>query len=498
MKRYIKTLLTVLVPLIGATACTDQDYEELNKGNEPLVLTSSGSEVVLEESSHASEAIALNWTTGENYGTGNRISYTLQLAEAGTNFSNPVTVIDNATQVYSWNPSMEQLNGVLLDNMGAKAYSAIELQARVTAHVAGMEDADQISEVTFRATPYTPVTSELYLIGDATPNGWSADNATAMGRLDNGVFSWTGKMNVGEFKFITTPGSFLPSYNKAGEGRLVLRTSDDQPDEKFNITEEHFYKIDVNLLTLTVSVTPVDGETPLFSELYFVGNETDWNFRKMSVDPLDPYLFRIGVFFTKGGEFKFGTAEGSWENMYKAAVANAPYTDTRMEFIKGFDPDNKWLLTDSETNRAYKICVDIRQNRERMLMTLFTPYSEMYLVGDATPGGWDLGAATPMQQDASDPNVFTWTGHLNTGEMKFSADRQSDWNGAWFMASTENEAPTGGVQKVIFIDKSSDDCRKQYLDIAVGDVDRKWVIGEAGTYTITLNQLDEEVTIVKK
>ena len=361
-----------------------------------------------------------------------------------------------------------------------------------------MEDADQISEVTFRATPYTPVTSELYLIGDATPNGWSADNATAMGRLDNGVFSWTGKMNVGEFKFITTPGSFLPSYNKAGEGRLVLRTSDDQPDEKFNITEEHFYKIDVNLLTLTVSVTPVDGETPLFSELYFVGNETDWNFRKMSVDPLDPYLFRIGVFFTKGGEFKFGTAEGSWENMYKAAVANAPYTDTRMEFIKGFDPDNKWLLTDSETNRAYKICVDIRQNRERMLMTLFTPYSEMYLVGDATPGGWDLGAATPMQQDASDPNVFTWTGHLNTGEMKFSADRQSDWNGAWFMASTENEAPTGGVQKVIFIDKSSDDCRKQYLDIAVGDVDRKWVIGEAGTYTITLNQLDEEVTIVKK
>ena len=140
----------------------------------------------------------------------------------------------------------------------------------------------------------------------------------------------------------------------------------------------------------------------------------------MSQDPLDPFLFRLGVFFTKGGEFKFGTADGSWENMYKAAHANAPYTDPEVEFIKGFDPDNKWVLNAAETNLAYKICLDIRPGAERMLMTLFTPYTEMYMVGDATPNGWDLGNATPMTQDASDPNIFTWSGHLNAGEMKFS------------------------------------------------------------------------------
>ena len=132
-----------------------------------------------------------------------------------------------------------------------------------------------------------------------------------------------------------------------------------------------------------------------------------------------------------------------------------------------------------------------------MLMTLFTPYTEMYMVGDATPNGWDLGNATPMTQDASDPNIFTWSGHLNAGEMKFSPDKQEDWNGAWFLAASDGEAPTGTTQKVIFINKSDDGCQEQYKDISVGGVDLKWRITDAGNYTVTLNQLLEEVVIAR-
>ena len=38
----------------------------------------------------------------------------------------------------------------------------------------------------------------------------------------------------------------------------------------------------------------------------------------------------------------------------------------------------------------------------------------------------------------------------------------------------------------------------QYLDINVGDIDQKWKISQSGTYTITLNQLSETVSIVKQ
>ena len=35
--------------------------------------------------------------------------------------------------------------------------------------------------------------------------------------------------------------SFLPSYNKGTDGLLVLRSSDDQPDEPFVVEEDHNY-----------------------------------------------------------------------------------------------------------------------------------------------------------------------------------------------------------------------------------------------------------------
>ena len=50
----------------------------------------------------------------------------------------------------------------------------------------------------------------------------------------------------------------------------------------------------------------------------------------------------------------------------------------------------------------------------------------VYLVGDA-PNGWDIGNATPMES-TDNPNIFTWSGNLKGGELKFTLDKQNDWN----------------------------------------------------------------------
>ncbi len=500
MKPNIKNLalsVAMMATLPLLQGCSDNDYMQLDKGEEPLVLSCSTEAVALTESSHASEALALSWTTGTNQGTGARITYALSLLPEGANPGDAVSVVEGAVQTYDWKPSNETLNKILLERLHAMPGRELNIEATVTATVAGLEGNPQVSTVKFAVTPYQPVSETLYLIGDATPNGWDAGNATDMARIDNGVFSWTGNLHAGEFKFITEKGSFLPSYGNGGDGKLVYRDSEDQPDPKFEIAEGHAYKVDVNLLTLTVSVTKVDGIALPYDNIYFVGSVTDWGFWQMGQDPLDRFLFRKGVFFPSAGEFKFGTADGSWENMYKATTANAPYTQQEVEFVKGYDPDNKWYLNDSEANMAYKICLDIRPGKERMIMRPFTPYTTMYLVGSATAGGWDLANGTPMTVDPSNPDIFVWTGHLSEGELKFSADLQSDWNGAWFMASSENASPTGTVEKTIFIDKSDSGLASQYRDISIGDIDYKWVISESGTYTITLNQLLEEITIAR-
>ena len=52
---------------------------------------------------------------------------------------------------------------------------------------------------------------------------------------------------------------------------------------------------------------------------------------------------------------------------------------------------------------------------------------------------------------------------------------------------------------MFYIHKSDDAFKAPYEEagIAIGDVDRKWNIS-AGEYSITLNELTEKVTIIKK
>ena len=497
MKKHIYGIFALMMGLCLA-ACSDQDYAEMDKGSDVLTLTVDQAADVLDEANHANDAVNLTWTTGNNGHTGNRIAYRLELAKAGTGFANAYTPVDGENQVYAWSANQENLNDLALDKFGGHPGQPVEIEARVTATVAGTDNV-QTSESKFTVTPYKPVTTTLYLIGDATPNGWSADNATEMTRTTNGLFTWEGTLKQGSFKFITTLGQFLPSYNKGDNGLAVLRTSDDEPDGQWTVEENHDYKVTVNLLTGETTVVKSDGVKPAYDELFFVGNPTGWNFEPMQQDLLDPFLFRLGYVFESGngGEFKFGTSNGAWENMYKATQSNAPYTDQSMEFVKGYDPDNKWFLKDAETGKSYKICVDIRAGKERMMMAPFTPYSTIALVGDATPNGWDLANATDMTPTES-PYIFTWTGTLNAGELKFTCDKQSDWGGAWFLASKADAEPTGQAERMLFVDKSSSTFKDQYLTVNVGDVDQKWKITSSGTYTITLDQLHETVTIVKQ
>ncbi len=498
MKLNIFYSLLAVASVASLAACDDQDYTQLDKGNEPLVITASQSEIVLDEASHASDAIELSWTTGTNNGTGNRIYYTLELAQADTEFAESVYLKSNVTQSYSWTPTVEELNNILIDKLHATAGIPMELEARVIATVAGYEDEEQISVCRFTATPYEAVTSTLYIIGDATSTGWSADNAAEMTRTDNGIFTWTGNLHAGNFKFITTRGEFVPSYNNDGTGKLVYRSSFDEPDEQFTVENSATYKIDVNLFTLTMSIQESASDVLAYDKIFFVGDVTGWGFEPMNQDPLDKFLFRIGVTFPSAGEFKFGTTSGSWENMYKAGSDHASYTSQAVQFVQGFDPDPKWYITDADANKSYKICLDIRSGRERMIATQFTPYQCIYLIGSATSAGWSIGDALPMTASATDPNIMTWSGALTEGELKFTCDKQSDWGGAWFLATSSNATPTGTTEKTLFIDKSSNSFADQYLDIAVGDVDLKWNITQAGNYTITLNQLTEEISIVKK
>lgn len=480
MKTYrLLFLLSLLAALL--IRCVDDNYMELDKGSTPLEITVSGTEIELDAANPATEALKLSWTTGSNQGTHAAISYRFQMDVQGNNFAGGIS-LDLGREVYEKIYRNEELNDILLNDFGIAVNAETVLEARVIATISaeGIEpETSNVQRISVKT--HKPITKTLYLIGDATPNGWSADDATEMRPINNVAkgFTWTGTLSTGNFKFITTLGQFAPSYNKGeNDTKLYLRESDEDPyDEQFEITEAGTYTVTVNLITLAVSI--VRGEGPEYTELWFVGNPTGWNFEPMTVNPLDPFVFHYNADLSAGGEFKIGTAAGSWDAVFfRPAVDMTPEgTDLDVDKWAG-DPDYKWNISGG----VYKIKLDTRDMKIDIVP--FTPFTMIYLVGDATPSGWDIGNATAMTA-TPDPYKFTWTGALKGGELKFTCDKQDDWNGAWFIASEADKAPTGQEEQMMY-------------NYPGAGVDYKWRISEAGTYQIELDQLKETVIIKKQ
>lgn len=495
MKKYLFILMAAVACL--ATSCRE-DLKELDKGSTPLAISANADTLVLDQTEYSNTGLTLSWTSGTNEGTGHRIYYSLELVRAGESWENAKLIFNGQTQKYEQTWTVEDICQMAIDN-GCKPGETIGFTARITASGEGFET--QTSTCDFVVIPYEPITKTLYIVGNATPGGWTLSEATEMEMKEVGYFKTTLRLKKGFFKFVCNKESMLPGYMPGETSEdLLPRTDAAQQDKMWTVETDHLYEVSVNLITLKMQMREVAAVMPDYEQLYLIGNETGWNFWEMDRDPLDPFLFRIGHFWTIGEDFKFGTASGAWENNFKATSANAPYTQESMVFIKGYDPDNKWVLNADECNKMYKICVDIHTAQERMIMREYVPFTEMYMVGSAAPNGWDLSNATALT--LVDDSLFTWTGTLNAGELKFSCDKQADWNGAWFMPAVADQVPTGQPEQLLFIDKNEESLtRYQYAqseNVNVSDIDLKWKIEEAGTYTITLDQLHDRVTIIKQ
>ena len=448
----------------------------------PIELSTVDQEIVLHQKRAYNTALELIWTTGSNQGTGASISYTLQMDLEGNNFSKSKTS-DLGKGIYNKGIGVAELNDWMLNDWGRTPNEPAVLQARVIANVANETVLPDTSEVVaINVTPYDPVTSNLYLIGDASPSGWDAANAAPleMDADDPTIFTYNGPLSTGEFKFITTLGTFLPSYNKGEEDtQLVYRTEDSQPDDKFMISETGKYLVTVDLIELTISIEQQAG--PAYDALYIVGDASPsgWNIgspEAFTQDPDNLFVFTYEAVLTPGA-FKISTFTGDWcdGDWINASQPDQVLTATDFIFTHGCDgPDNKWLVTE-ETQGKYTITVNLDKN------TISIEPFKLYMVGSATPVGWDIGSAIELVQDETNWYIFRYEGPLVEGEFKFPVNRNSDWGQDMYM-------------------KDPGDPSKMYLHKGGDPDDEKWTISasEAGDYIITVNVQDLTIDVQKQ
>jgi hypothetical protein len=205
----------------------------------------------------------------------------------------------------------------------------------------------------------------LAIVGSATPGGWSLDHASIMtpGQTD-GEYIWTGMFHAGELKFITTRNDdYLPSYNRgADDHTLVYRDSDDDPDNKFVISEAGEYRVTLNIRTLTIAITRT-GDFRAFEQLWMIGDATpgqwSWdNVTAMTKDPGSEDFIYDGPL--TAGEFKCPIEiKHDWSGRFLMPLTNhPPLTETSWQIVQG-GIDYKWQITEPGN---YRVVVN-RQNK---------------------------------------------------------------------------------------------------------------------------------------
>ncbi|NCB09441.1 MAG: SusF/SusE family outer membrane protein, partial [Bacteroidia bacterium] len=149
---------------------------------------------------------------------------------------------------------------------------------------------------------------------------------------------------------------------------------------------------------------------------------------------------------------------------------------------------NHWNI-ESGTSASFeaKVTADVSQDGiedgiSEVISFSLTPYEPvsnvLYMVGSATPNGWDIGNATEMTPSVLQPWVFTYQGPLSTGSFKFAVSR----DGCWCQD---------------FYTKDADDDTKLVFNRGGSGEDIQWQLEEGDNYKISVDLLDLTIKMEK-
>lgn len=338
-------------------------------------------------------------------------------------------------------------------------------------------------------------TTTLYMVGDATPNGWSIDAPTPFEASEGDplVFEWEGNLNAGEMKLCLTPGSwdapFIRPVNNGDEiGKSAITDAEfamhaGDPDNKWRVTDAGVYHLTFNLREWTMStsylrepdapeIEPIETET-----LYLVGDASplnEWNIDNPTpVEKKSQYEF---VYEGKlyAGELKACLTTGDWgASFIRPATADVKINENGIEdnsFVFTTGPDNKWKV---ETPGIYRLTFNLKNWTIAVEYTGdFKPASKLYMIGEATHGGWSWDAATEIVADADNDNLFVWEGELARGT--FKAAREKNFDAPFYRPASSG----------VTVSKSGASANAMVYTTGPDD---QWEVTEAGNYRLTLD-----------
>ena len=354
--------------------------------------------------------------------------------------------------------------------------------------------------------------SELYMVGTATAGGWDLNNATKMTYAD-GKYTWVGDLisgndsDLGQLKFITSNGGFYPAFVASeadkvvdlggGSYKLLYCVDGNDGDNKFKFSSGK-YKIEVELGTSpTMTVTRLGD----YGKLYMVGDAVSGGWKPGGAQEM---TYADGKYTwsgqLSGGEFKFLTTNTGLLPSYVSADADAEQSNKSIQINSGSQQFNLKYRDDANESSVndynfeidgtvysgkYTICVQVGINPTVTITK--QPKADipdkLYINGDIA--GWDAIKSIEMTTDGNPAGVFTWSGRLPHGELKFltvsPGEAQSGTN-PWFPCYVA----TNGLSVVRKADNSVFEMNYRTEGTQNDVTDYKFFFYK-GEYTLTVN-----------
>lgn len=234
------------------------------------------------------------------------------------------------------------------------------------------------------------------------------------------------------------------------------------------------------IASTTFSVTTY---LPVSKELYIIGSATSVGWDISNALPLTLSSSKPGTFIFQGtlstGTFKLPVnREGCFcQDFY----TKSPIDATKMlHNVGGSGADLQWQITQAG---QYKITADLLNLTISIEAIEGAPFSQIYIVGDASPSGWDVNNPKAFTQNPNNPFIFTYEANLTQGNFKILAGAKGDFCGEWYRPLTDGQALSSTA-----VEQNSG-CT----------VDNKWTIGagDVGRYKIILDTQNNTIKIQK-
>lgn len=354
------------------------------------------------------------------------------------------------------------------------------------------------------ALPQVEATQHLYLIGNATPAGWNTGSAPELA-LTDGKATWNGKLigkdgsDTPRFKFLIDGKSWDISLTSncdtenvshttvtsGEETQLYVRPDTNfGKDNAFQVEKTGIYTISVDLPARKMICT-LESEI-IMPDIYMTGGATTggWttnltnlanNSNRLKLTLLDNnhytwtgQLYAANTNGNNDGRFRFICTDKWWDNGYTTVyeetgsheIGEGEYAIRHHTTAPAHEPAFKIMETG-----IYTIDIDIENN----VMNIERSNMDLYILGDATETGWDLGKWNALPLEKGENHTYTWTGNMKPGTFRFAISR--NWWPSVTTAETSNPTLENG----------------DYAIKMVMENGRSFSVVSEGNYTLTLD-----------